>query len=158
MLTVQLADPARLAPQVLLAIAKSPAFVPESATLVMAMAVVPPLVSVTDWADAVVPTVVDAKVRLVGATVAFAALAEEPVPERATVCGLFPAPSVNVSVAVREPVAVGLNVILTVQLADPARLAPQVLLAIAKSPALVPDRATLAILIAVEPPFVSVTD
>ncbi len=48
MLTVQVAEPARLVPHVLLAIAKSPGFVPESVTLVMVMALVPPLVRVTD--------------------------------------------------------------------------------------------------------------
>ena len=96
--------------------------------------------------------------RLVGDTVAFAALPDEPLPARATVCGLFPAASLKVRVAVREPVAVGLNVILTVQLADPARLAPQVLVAIAKSPAFAPERTTLVMAMAVVPPLVSVTD
>ena len=124
MLTVQLAEPARLVPQVLAEIAKSPGFVPDSATLLIAMALVPPLVRVTVWAAVVAPVVVEAKVRLVGATVEFAA---NPVPDKVTVWGLFAAASVKVRVAVRDPVAVGLNVMLTVQLAEPARLAPQVL-------------------------------
>jgi hypothetical protein len=50
----------------------------------MLSAAVPPLVRVTDWAAVVAPTVVAAKVRLVGATVA---LGPEPVPvpDKATV-------------------------------------------------------------------------
>ncbi len=154
MLTMQLADPARLAPQVSPAIVKSPLLDPEIATLLMLIAAGPPLLSVTVWAALVAPTVVAANGRLAGATVAFAG---EPTPDNATICGLLPAPSVNVSVAVREPAAVGLKVMLTVQVADPARLAPQVLPAIAKSPLLDPEIATLLILIAAGPPLLSVT-
>ena len=47
-------------------------------------------------------------------------------PERATVCGLFVAESVKLNVAVRVPVAVGLNTTDAVQFPDAARLVPQV--------------------------------
>ncbi len=63
------------------------------------------------------------KARVVGDTVAGA----NPVPVSALVCGLLLAPSVTVSVPGREPVAVGLNVMLIVQLAPAARDVPQVL-------------------------------
>ena len=81
MLTVQFADPARVVPQVLAEIAKSEAFAPEMAMLLMLMTAVPPLLSVTDWAAVVAPTVVAAYVSPPGATVADAAT---PVPERPT--------------------------------------------------------------------------
>ena len=55
-----------------------------------------------------------------------------PVPLRPTVCGLFKASSVTVSVPVADPTAVGENVTPIVQLAPAAMLAPQVLLATAK--------------------------
>lgn len=57
-----------------------------------------------------------------------------PVPLRLTVCGLFPALSVKVSVPVAAPVVVGVNVTPTVQFAPAATLTPQVLLAIPKGP------------------------
>ena len=53
---------------------------------------------------------------------------------RLTVCGLFVALSLNVSVPAREPVVAGVNVTLIVQVAPAAILAPQVLVAIEKSP------------------------
>ncbi len=82
MLTVQAAEPARLAPQVLAEMAKSLGFVPDSPTLLIVIALVPPLVRVTVWAVRVVPTVVAGKVRLVGETVA---LANIPDPDSATI-------------------------------------------------------------------------
>jgi hypothetical protein len=68
------------------------------------------------------------------------------------------AESVKLSVALRVPTAVGLNVTEALQLVEAARLAPQVLLAIAKSPALVPEIATLLIVIDDVSPFDSVAD
>ena len=56
-------------------------------------------------------------------------VAVEPVPVSETDCGLFVAESVKLSNAVRAPAAVGLKTIDAVQLAEAARLAPQVLLA-----------------------------
>jgi len=51
---------------------------------------------------------------------------------------------------------VGLNTTVTVQVADAARLAPQVLEEMLKSPEFVPVMDTLLIVIDVLPPFVSV--
>jgi hypothetical protein len=70
-----------------------------------------------------------------------------PVPESDTFCGLLVAESVKFNVAVRAPAAVGLKTIDAVQFPAAPRLAPQVLLAMLKSPALVPDIATLLIVI-----------
>ncbi len=64
-----------------------------------------------------------------------------------TVCGLLPAESVKVSVAVRAPVAAGVKAMVTVQLADASRVAPHVLLVIAKSAEFGPDMAMLLMLI-----------
>src|SRR5690349_977028 len=61
-----------------------------------------------------------------------------PVPVRAAVCGLPPPLSATLSVALRVPVAVGLNCMLTVQLAPPAIELPHVFPEIRKSPGLVP--------------------
>ena len=81
MLTVQLAEPARLVPQVLAEIAKSAASAPAMTILLILMAAVPPLLKVTAWAAVVEPTAVDANVRVPGETLALVA---SPVPERAT--------------------------------------------------------------------------
>ena len=61
----------------------------------------------------------------------------DPAPASAAVCGLLEALSVMVSVALRAPEAVGLNVTLRVQLSVAARLAPQ-LFVCPKSPLLPP--------------------
>ena len=71
-----------------------------------------------------------------------------PKPVRDTDCGLLLAPSVNASVAEREPAAVGLNAIEAEQLAPAARLAPQVFVEIRKSVEFVPP--TTMLLIAIE--------
>jgi len=65
-----------------------------------------------------------AKVRLVGETLAPGAV---PVPDRETVWGLPDALSVMVRVPLREPVAVGVKVTLTVQVLLAARVVPQLL-------------------------------
>jgi hypothetical protein len=62
-----------------------------------------------------------------------------PTPDKFTTCGLFPALSVNVNVPVAAPVAVGLNVTPRVQRAPAARLAPQLLFAIANGAAVATD-------------------
>ena len=80
-----------------------------------------------------------------------------PVPESATVCGLLLAVSAKVRVAARLPVVVGANTTPAVQLAETARLGPQVLLEIWKSPGLAPARPMLLILMAVVPLLLSVT-
>ena len=154
--TTQLADAARFDPQELDLIANSAALGPERAMPLMLIAEEPPLVRVTIWIGLVEPTEVAGKMTLAGATVAVTAAAV-PVPESATVWGLFPAVSVNVSVAARLPETEGVNATATMQLADVARLNPQALALITKSEELVPDTAMLAMLIADGPPLVSVT-
>lgn len=81
-----------------------------------------------------------------------------PVPASPTTCGVLLAESLKVTVPVRRPVAVGVKVMDTVQVPEPARLVPQVLLEMAKSPALVPPMVTLLIGRATGPLFVSVID
>jgi hypothetical protein len=115
-----------LEPQVLLATAKSP-----FATIVdMVREVARWLVSVTVEGGLVVPTMRLTNVRLTGEIVT----GGEPVPVRLTICGLVGALSVNASVPVSAPDAVGENVTPTLHAAPAATLVPQVLLAIAKSP------------------------
>ena len=112
--TVHFSPAPTLEPQVSLATAKSP-----FATIVdMFREVARWLVSVTIVGALVVPTVRLANVRLAGEIVT----GTEPVPLRLTVCGLFEAPSVNVSVPARAPVAVGENVTPTLHAAPVATL------------------------------------
>jgi hypothetical protein len=94
-------------------------------------------------------------VGLVGAMARGAGMLPDPV--KATVCGLPPAESEMVSVAARDPDAVGLNTTPMVQLPDPARLDPHVLLAIEKSPESVPAIATLLMEMVVVPSLCRVT-
>ena len=87
-------------------------------------------VNVNVFAALVVPTFCFAKTALAGVNVA----GSTPVPDSATVCGLLAALSVKVSVPVRSPEAIGVKVMLTLQLLFAARVAPQVFAEIAKSP------------------------
>ena len=80
--SVQLEEAARLAPQLLLEMAKSPGLAPEKARLVIVIALAPLLVNVRDWGALVAPAAVAEKVRLEGARVA---VKSEPVPDNATV-------------------------------------------------------------------------
>ena len=61
-----------------------------------------------------------------------------PVPVMGTICGLAPPLSEKVRVALRDPITVGRNFTVTVQVAFPATLPPQVCDAMRKSPALAP--------------------
>lgn len=123
---VQLADAARVEPQVVEEMAKSPALVPEMAEPLSVTELDVLLVMVTGCALLVPPTLMLPKLKLDGEAVT--APAATPRPETATSCGLPDALSVKANVAVRVPAAVGLKRIVTVQLADVARVAPQVLL------------------------------
>src|SRR5258706_15666750 len=87
--------------------------------LVMLSAAVPPLLRVIACAALVVPTVCEAKVRLVGLRAAEGPTAV-PVPVRLAVCGLPAALSVKVVVPVRVPAAVGVKVKLMGQFAPAA--------------------------------------
>ena len=82
---------------------------------------------------------------------------ETPLPLNAAVCGLPLALSVTARLAVRVPVAVGLNVALIVQLVPAARLAPQVWVWM-KSPLLVPVMAMPLMLSAAVPVLERVID
>jgi len=83
-------------------------------------------------------------------------LKSDPSPESVTVCGLPLAFELMVSEAVRVPVAFGLNVTETTQLAPGARVLPQ-LLVWSNSVAFVPMR-VMVVMFSVSPPvFVSVT-
>jgi hypothetical protein len=81
-----------------------------------------------------------------------------PVPVSPTDCGLSTALSVNINDAVSAPVVLGVNVTLTEQVALTAMVAPlQLLVLIAKSPALAPLIATPLIVRPALPLFVTIT-
>src|SRR5437899_956036 len=136
---------------------KSPGFVPARTMLVMLRVAVPLLVRVTVCAGLLVLTRWSPKARLVGAKVTVGAmlvLASE------TDCGLPAASSVMLAVAVRALAAVGVNVRLRTQLAPATTVAPFVQVvpaAMAKSPALAPPSATVAMLRVAVPLLVRVT-
>ena len=155
--TVQLAAAARLEPQVLLEITKSPGLAPPIVILLMVMEDVVPLPNVAVCDALVDPTAVFGKPMLVGETVTLTDV-DPPVPVRLTVCGLLLAVSATFSVATRDAVAAGLNVIETVHVADAAKLLPQVLLAIVKSPGFVPVIEMLLIVMEEAVPLLKVTD
>jgi len=140
---------ARLAPQLWLT-AKSP----EAPMEVKLRAAVPEFVSVTVWAALAVPTVSRANVRLVGESVTAAAVTTgaTPVPVNVTVWGDPVALSVILTVPVRLPAPVGVNVTDRVQIPPAEMLEPQLWLT-AKSPeATIEARVNAAL-----PEFVSVT-
>ena len=146
-LMAQLAPAARLVPHVL-DCAKSPlAVIPE-----MASAALPEFESFTCCAVLGVPTSRLEKVSEEGVAEAEGAGAR-PVPVRVTLWGLPEASSVTLTVPERVPPAVGVKVMLMLQFAAAARLAPQVLVW-AKSPL----AAMLEILSVTFPEFVSFTD
>ena len=141
--TAQLAPGARLLPHVLLPFVKSAAFVPVTLMVLIAIDAVLPFFRVAVCVPLLDPTFTLPKDREAGLTLA----PDVPRPDSATVC--VPAESVKVRVAVRLPAVVGANTTFTVQLVDAARLVPQVLLKIRKSPALVPPIAMLLMVMAV---------
>jgi hypothetical protein len=95
-----------------------------------------------------------AKVKLVGERPAIGVV---PVPVKLTVCGLFVALSEMVKVAVRLPLAVGVNVTLTVHEPFAATELPHVLVW-AKSPELAPVTAMPVMVKLAFPELVRVTD
>jgi hypothetical protein len=127
--TAQVAPAARPVPQLLPVVAKGP-LIP---TLEMARVELRRLVSVTVTAALVLPTATVPKFKELADRVT-GELELLPVPLRLTVCGPFPALSVKVKLPVAAPVAVGVNVTPTLQLAPAATLVPQLLLAIPKGP------------------------
>ena len=138
--------------------AKSPALAPLTPMLLIVNAAVPLLVSVTDFAALVVPTSWLPKLSDVGLSVTPGA-GVTPVPLSATLCGLPPASSLMLTLALRPPFAEGVNVTLSVQFAPAASvfgLSGQVFVC-AKSAAFVPLTEMLVMVSAAEPLFVSVT-
>jgi hypothetical protein len=109
------------------------------------------LVSVTLFAVLVVPKAWFPKLREAAESVNWAT----PVPVRLTFCGLLPAVSVRMRVAVSAPRTEGVYVTLTVQEECAAMLAPQVVADCAKSPGvgaiaiLANDSATLLLFVTV---------
>lgn len=125
MFVVQLAEAARLDPQFVLEMAKSPGLVPEIPAPLSVTEAEVLLVTVMACAVLEDPWLTLPKDKLEGAA---ATIPEPPLPspERATCCGLLPALSVKARAAVRVPEAVGLKRTVTVQLAEAARVEPQV--------------------------------
>jgi hypothetical protein len=117
---------------------------------------VPELVTVTDTAALVVPTVWLAKVREVDESVTAGAA---PVPVKPSVCGLLLALSLKFSEALRLPPADGVNVTLTVQVLLGETVAPvQVSGLLPKSLAFVPPIVTVERVRLAVPVLVSVTN
>ena len=119
------------------------------------MEVEPPLFSVAVWAELVEPTATFEKLKLVGETVTPVRRLNQFQTTKPFEDYCLPYLKRS-SVAARAPDAVGLNTTVTVQQADAARLAPQVLAEILKSPEFVPVTDTLLIVIEVVPPFFNV--
>ncbi len=147
----QLAPAANEAPQVVVSL-KSPEFVPVMEIPLIVRVSVPVFVSVTVCAAVEVPRAVAANVSVEGERDTVGAV---PVPDRDMVCGEEAALSLTLSVAVRAPLAVGLNATLIEQFAPAAKLAPQVLFSV-KSDALAPPTVTLEIVSDAVPVFVKV--
>ena len=135
---VQLAEAARLVPQLLLEMLKSPGFAPEIETPLIVIDALVPFDSVAACAELLEPTAVLANARLDGLTETVPDVPPVPSPLSATVCGVLVAESLKFNVAERSPEAVGANTIVAVHVAEAARELPQVLLEIKKSPGLVP--------------------
>ena len=135
---------------------KSPGSVPAIATLLMEIAVVPSLLSVTDWTALVEPTLIVPKESACGVTVNVL-IFPVAVPESDTLCEELYPEWLNARVASRVPAASGVKVIVTVQFEEAARLVPQVLLEITKSPAFVPEIPMLLIATGEVPMLLRVT-
>ena len=125
MFVVQLAEAARLDPQFVLEMAKSPGLAPEIPAPLSVTEADVLLVMVIDCAELEDPWLTLPKDKLAGAAVTTPD-PPLPSPERATCCGLLPAVSVKERFAVRVPEVVGLNRTVTVQLAETAKVEPQV--------------------------------
>jgi len=115
---------------------KDEALVPVIVSEVRFTVPVPVFLTVTSCAAVVEPTVVEAKVSVVGESETVDAAA--PVPFSVTVCGEPVALSATERLAVRAPAPVGLNSTETVQLAAAASVVPQVVADLRKEEALVP--------------------
>jgi len=122
----------------------------------MEISVVPSLCNVTDWTALAESTLIVPKESVCGVTVNVL-IFPVAVPERDTLSDDLNPEWLKVRVASRAPSASGVKVIVTVQLEEAARLPPQVLLEIAKSPALAPEIPILLIAIGEVPMLLKVT-
>ena len=113
----------------------------------------PELVRVSVCAALVAPTGSEANVKLVAESVTLGS--RTPLPVNGTLWGEFGALSAMLMDARRAPAAVGVKVTLREQPAPTAKVAMQVLLVMAKSPALVPAREVLVIVNEAWPVFVT---
>jgi hypothetical protein len=127
------------------------------AMLVVRSELAPVLLRVTDCGPLAVPRLWLLNVRLGGETLATGFVAS-PVPVKLNACELLAALSVRFREALRFPVAVGLNVTLTVQvLLGKSGASVQVSELMPKSPAFVPSIATVEILRLAVPVLVTAT-
>lgn len=133
---VQLAEAASVAPQVVV-LAKSAGFAPASEMTIPVRDALPVLVSVNVWATDALPTLVLGKLRLEGLRLAIGAGTAVPEPFKVAVCGEFEELSTTESVAAKLAIDAGVKVIEMVQLAEAARVVPQVLVCV-KSAGLAP--------------------
>jgi len=122
----------------------------------MEISVVPSLCNVTDWTALAESTLIVPKESVCGVTVNVL-IFPVAVPERDTLSDDLNPEWLKVRVASRAPSASGVKVIVTVQLEEAARLPPQVLLEIAKSPALAPEIPILSIAVGEVPMLLKVT-
>jgi hypothetical protein len=122
---VQVADAASVAPQVVVS-AKSAGFAPAIEMPVMLRVALPGFDSVIVWAAEVTFTVVLGKVRVLGASSACGVGTAVPVPLTVAVCGEPVALSATAIAAVNVATESGVKVTEMVQVAEAARVAPQV--------------------------------
>jgi len=155
--TVQLAPAASDVPQVVADLRKEVGFVPVTVSEESVTAPVPVFLTVTTWAAVVKPSVVEAKVNVVGESETVKVGAAAPVPESATVCGVPVALSATDSVAFNAPAAAGLNSTETVQLAPAASDVPQVVADLRNEVGLVPVMVSEESVTAPVPVFLTVT-
>lgn len=141
-MAVQLAPAARLAPQVFADTEKSPGSVPVTVMLLILTVALPGLVRVAVFDPLVWPKGTVPQVMVGGETVS-AIVEFAPVPDNATESGVEELLLVMVQFAESAPDAVGLKVMLAVQLADAARVDPQLVAETTKSEASVPEMPAL---------------
>jgi len=148
---MQLAPAASVLPQLVVSAKEAPL----TTMLLMFSAALPVFVSVAICAVLVVPEAA-VKLSVVGASDAAGAEVAAPDPFNAKVCGDPVALSTIDNVAAKLATEAGVNVIDTMQLAPADSVLPQPLLAIAKSPGLVPPSVTPVMFTLRLPVFVSV--
>jgi len=152
--TAQVAPTASVVVHVFAEIRYELALVPVSVSDVSVNTAVPEFLTVTTCAAVVVPTTVDANVKLVGDNVTAGAV---PVPVIATVCGEPVALSATASEAVSVPVAAGLNSTDTAHVAPTASVVVQVFAEIRYELASVPVSVSEVSVNAAVPEFFTVT-